>query len=53
MCYYGLSFSSTELSGDVYINFVLNVLVEIPSYLTAAIYIDCLGRRPILIVQQV
>ncbi len=33
MCYYGLSFSSVKLVGDIYINFVLSAVIEIPSYI--------------------
>jgi hypothetical protein len=53
VCYYGLSFSSTELSGDPYVNFWLNVFIEVPSYVAAAVYLDWWGRKPILITQQV
>merc|ERR1711931_158277 len=48
MCYYGLSFASTSLSGDAYSNFFLNVLVEIPGYIFCILVMDCWGRRPIL-----
>lgn len=47
-CYYGLSFSSTSLSGDPYLNFCLNVFIEIPGYIFALFVMDCWGRRPIL-----
>ncbi len=33
MCYYGLSFSSVNLVGDIYVNFVLSAVIEIPSYI--------------------
>ena len=52
MGYYGLSFSSTSLSGDAYVNFCLNVLVEIPGYLFVALFLDCWGRRPVLVLLQ-
>ncbi len=32
MAYYGLSLNSVNLSGDIYVNFVLTALIEIPSY---------------------
>merc|ERR550539_2027929 len=48
MCYYGLAFASTSLSGDPYSNFFLSVLVEIPGYLFCIFVMDCWGRRPIL-----
>ena len=48
LCYYGLSFASTSLSGDSYTNFMLSVTVEIPGYLFCIFAMDCWGRRPIL-----
>jgi len=33
MCYYGLSMSSVNLSGNIYVNFILSAVIEIPSYL--------------------
>ena len=48
MCYYGLTFASTSLSGDPYSNFALGVFVEIPGYLFCIFVMDCWGRRPIL-----
>ena len=48
MCYYGLSFASTSLSGDPYSNFMLSVSIEIPSYIFCIVVMDCWGRRPIL-----
>jgi len=53
MCYYGLAFASTSLSGDPYSNFFLSVLVEIPGYLFCIFVMDCWGRRPILSFCQV
>ncbi|XP_023325049.1 organic cation transporter protein isoform X2 [Eurytemora carolleeae] len=49
MCYYGLtSASTTSFAGDVYGNFLLSVLIEIPSYLFCIFLMDIWGRRPIL-----
>jgi len=48
MCYYGLAFASTGLSGDPFTNFFLSVMVDIPGYLFCIIVMDCWGRRPIL-----
>jgi len=53
MCYYGLSFASTSLSGDAYTNFLLSVFIEIPSCICCILVIDCWGRRPILSFCQV
>ena len=46
--YYGLSFGSTSLSGDPYLNFCLSILIEIPAGLFAMAVMDCWGRKPIL-----
>lgn len=48
MCYYGLAFASTSLSGNPYSNFFLSVLIEIPGYIFCILVMDCWGRRPIL-----
>jgi len=48
MCYYGLSFASTSLSGNPYSNFFLSVFIEIPGYIFCILVMDCWGRRPIL-----
>ena len=47
-CYYGLSFGSTNLLGDVHTNYFLTAFFEIPGYLFAMLVMDCWGRRPIL-----
>lgn len=33
MSYYGLSLLSVNLTGDIYVNFVLSAVIEIPSYI--------------------
>ena len=53
MCYYGLSFASTSLSGNPYSNFFLSVFIEIPGYIFCILVMDCWGRRPILSFCQV
>jgi len=53
MCYYGLSFASTSLSGDAFTNFLLSVFIEIPSAICCILVIDCWGRRPTLSFCQV
>ena len=53
MCYYGLGFASTSLSGNPYSNFFLSVLIEIPGYVFCILVMDCWGRRPILSFCQV
>ena len=40
MVYYGLGFNSGNLSGDMYLNFALSGLVEIPAYMLASYLVD-------------
>ena len=47
-CYYGLSYGSTNLLGDVHRNYLLIAFFEIPGYIFAMVVMDCWGRRPIL-----
>ena len=51
--YYGLSFGSTSLSGDPYLNFCLSIFVEIPANLFAMAVMDCWGRKPIVAFCQI
>lgn len=44
--------SSVNLSGNIYVNFILSVVVEIPSYLFVFFLIDRIGRKPLLVVCQ-
>jgi len=48
MCYYGLSFASTSLSGNAFSNYFLSVMIEIPGYIFCILVMDSWGRRPIL-----
>ena len=43
--YYGLSLNVKNLGGNMYVNFVLAGLVEIPSYLLAVFLLNWSGRR--------
>uniref|UniRef100_A0A0N4Z4H5 MFS domain-containing protein n=1 Tax=Parastrongyloides trichosuri TaxID=131310 RepID=A0A0N4Z4H5_PARTI len=43
--YFALSFFSTNLSGNIYINYVLSGLIECPSYLVVPLFLEYLGRR--------
>ena len=54
MTFYGLTFASAtlELTGNVYMNFTLNVVVEFFASLTGWLLIDKLGRRPFMIGTQ-
>jgi len=53
MCYYGLSFASTSLSGDAFSNYLLSVFIEIPGCIFCILVMDCWGRRPILTFCQI
>ena len=53
MCFYGLGFASTSLSGSPHTNFLLSAIVEIPSCVFCFLVMDCWGRRPILSFCQV
>ncbi|XP_077294525.1 organic cation transporter protein-like isoform X2 [Arctopsyche grandis] len=43
--YYGLSLNSVSLSGNIYVNFILVSLVEIPGYITYYFTVDRFGRK--------
>ncbi|XP_069954916.1 organic cation transporter protein-like [Cherax quadricarinatus] len=45
LVYYGLSSNSSSLSGNVFVNFIATMLVEIPSYIFTFPVIDRLGRK--------
>ncbi|KAK5650491.1 hypothetical protein RI129_001520 [Pyrocoelia pectoralis] len=44
-CYYGMTFISVNLSSNSYLDFILTILVEIPSSVAAYLLIDRIGRR--------
>lgn len=46
--YYGLNINATGLSGNMYLNFIFTVLVEIPGFYTAVLILDRIGRKPTL-----
>ncbi|XP_038213291.1 organic cation transporter protein-like [Zerene cesonia] len=43
--YYGMTINSVSLSGNMYVNYILVALVEIPGFWTAYFTLDRLGRR--------
>jgi len=47
LVYYGLSLSAGKLYGNPYLILFIMGLVEFPSYITIALVLDKLGRRPI------
>lgn len=40
MVYYGISEVSTDLAGNLYLNYILTMLIEIPSYIFAALAVN-------------
>ncbi|CAG4964856.1 unnamed protein product [Parnassius apollo] len=43
--YYGLSINAVNLSGNIYLNYILTTLIEIPGYWTAVLILDRVGRK--------
>ncbi|XP_028161571.1 organic cation transporter protein-like isoform X2 [Ostrinia furnacalis] len=43
--YYGLSINSVSLAGNMYVNYILTCLVEIPGYCISVITLDRFGRK--------
>ena len=50
MIYYGIIYNVENLSGSLYLNFVLMGLVEIPAYILNILLLDRIGRRNLLII---
>ena len=48
-CYYGLSLHSVNLAGDIFVNFILSALVEVPAVLAGLAGLDWAGRVPLLV----
>lgn len=40
LVYYGLSFNADDLAGNMYLNFALSGIVEIPAYILASILVN-------------
>ena len=47
--YYGITLSSISLSSDIYLNFILQAVVEIPGTITCILLLDHVGRKPLLV----
>ncbi|XP_018024060.1 organic cation transporter-like protein, partial [Hyalella azteca] len=43
--YYGLSLNSSNIGGNIFVNFILTMLIEIPSYFFAWWALDRMGRK--------
>ena len=48
ICYYGLTMTASSLSDDVFLNYTLLILVEVPANVLAYYLMDKVGRKPIL-----
>ncbi|KAK8730586.1 hypothetical protein OTU49_008087, partial [Cherax quadricarinatus] len=46
--YYGLSYNPISLGGNIFVNFISIMLVEIPSYIFTFLILDRLGRKATL-----
>ena len=53
MVYYGLSMNAAGLAGDVYLNFSLLALTEVPGYLASYFGMSIVGRKPTMLVSLV
>merc|ERR1712071_267824 len=45
MGFFGLTFSASNLSGNFYLNFLLSMVAEVPSYLIGIFVMNRYGRR--------
>ncbi|CAL4133749.1 unnamed protein product, partial [Meganyctiphanes norvegica] len=45
LCYYGLSQNAGNLGGDIFLSFILTMLIEIPSYIFCWLVLDSLVRK--------
>ncbi|GMS95886.1 hypothetical protein PENTCL1PPCAC_18061, partial [Pristionchus entomophagus] len=50
MVYYGLSMKSDILGGDMYVNFIVGGLIEMPALFLVYLFIDRIGRRYVLAI---
>lgn len=50
--YYALTLNSTQLSGDIVLNFALNGVIEIPLPLIMIFTLNQIGRRPMICISQ-
>lgn len=48
LTYYGLSWNTSNLGGNMYLNFVISGLVEIPAYTACMLTLDRFGRKNFL-----
>ncbi|XP_026679607.1 organic cation transporter protein-like [Diaphorina citri] len=48
LTYYGLSWNTANLGGNIYLNFIISGMVEIPAYLSSMLTLDRYGRKNFL-----
>jgi len=53
LCYYGLTMAASDLSDDVFVNFILVILIEIPANFFCVYAMDKFGRKPLLVFSQI
>jgi MFS family permease len=49
MAYYGLSFNTSDLPGNVYLTYTLTALSEIPGFFICVPMMERLGRKPSIV----
>ena len=53
LCYYGLTMVAADLSDNIFVNYLLVILVEIPAIIACTYVMDKLGRKPCLAYSQI
>lgn len=53
LAYFGLALNSDNLAGNVYLNFGLSALVEIPAYFVVIFLVDRIGRRKLYCINMI
>ncbi len=53
MCYYGLTSTAASLSDNIFLNYILLILVEIPAVFVCLYTLDAWGRKVTLATAQV
>ncbi|XP_045194844.2 organic cation transporter protein-like [Mercenaria mercenaria] len=49
LSYYGLTFNVSDFGSDLYLNFMLQALVEIPAIALCLLILDRVGRKPVMV----
>lgn len=53
LCYYGLTMTASNLSDDIFVNYILLVFVELPANIFCVYGMDKFGRKPFLAFSQI